>query len=411
MKNKGKETNGSVPTVRDYSELQLTRVPSRACGQVKIQNKLVQQLRTVLKRQFRSYSRRQFLSKQWFLRKRSFLMRINRTFEEARLWHQLSRYQLLRLKFKSQVIIGNYIADFVCEKVRLIIEVDGNHHYDDPDVVFKDRQRTEYLNGLEYTVLRFPNREIRYQLNRSLAQIWDYCAEYLNGHDGTRHVKNPYHNKRIQLRLCDLESMTGIPKSTIQYYRKQGLLYTEDEQKDRSKIPSRVIQYYTLEHFEKLMHVHSMRVKLDTSSREMLYLFRCIEQAVILAQSPEEHTPEEISHQIDKIQEKYFIPPKKPIRLKDAKYGLPLRDFPSTLRQRFHVYRRENPYRNTMGGELQKVAFHRSLMSALGEVFTQQQEANPHSGRFLSPLGSLFERFLQIHYETPNSMLALFLSA
>jgi very-short-patch-repair endonuclease/DNA-binding transcriptional MerR regulator len=397
--------------VRDYSEIRFTRVPSQSKGKVKVQSQSITHLKSILKQQFRSYSRRQFLSKRWFLRKRAFMMRVRRTFEEARLWNNLSRYQLLRLKFKSQVVTGDYIADFVCDKVKLIIEVDGNHHYNDPEVVFNDRKRTQYLNGLEYTVLRFPNREIRYNLNWVLASLWNYCAAYSNQYHYTRYkgTDNPYHNKLDLFRLCDLVKLTGIPKSTIQYYRKMGLLYTEQEQTDRSKIPSEIIQHYTLEHLEKLKHIHSMRVKLEASSRDMLYLFRCIEESSLISQSPDPLTLEQIMSHLQKLEEKYFVAPKKPIKLKNSRYGLPWRDFASTLRPREHVYKEPNPYHNTPAGELVKINRHQQLMKTLGELFTQQQDLHPQSHRSRSPLGLLFERFMQLHYESPRFNISMFL--
>jgi very-short-patch-repair endonuclease len=59
-----------------------------------------------------------------------------------------------RYKFRHQVPIGRYIADFVCHKARLIVEIDGGQH---------DRsspQEAERSGFLQYRILRFWNNEV-----------------------------------------------------------------------------------------------------------------------------------------------------------------------------------------------------------------------------------------------------------
>ncbi len=67
------------------------------------------------------------------LRKRS-------TDAEKLLWKYLRSEQLEGLKFRRQQPIDNYIADFVCLKKRIIIEVDGGQHS-----VEKDKDREEII--------------------------------------------------------------------------------------------------------------------------------------------------------------------------------------------------------------------------------------------------------------------------
>ena len=86
-------------------------------------------------------------------------LRKNMTIQERKLWHILRNNAFYGLKFKRQVPIGNYVADFVCEQHNLIIELDGGQH-NEPENIEKDKQRTEYLNSLGYKVLRFWNFEI-----------------------------------------------------------------------------------------------------------------------------------------------------------------------------------------------------------------------------------------------------------
>ncbi|MGP8080513.1 MAG: endonuclease domain-containing protein [Dehalococcoidales bacterium] len=86
-------------------------------------------------------------------------LRKNSTNAEIRLWSKLRLRQLNGLQFYRQRIIVNYIVDFFCPKVKLIIEVDGGQHYfgkihDD------DLKRDEYLKNLGYKVLRFSDRDV-----------------------------------------------------------------------------------------------------------------------------------------------------------------------------------------------------------------------------------------------------------
>ncbi len=72
---------------------------------------------------------------------------------EAILWSQLLRAKHLKgYQFNRQFIIGNYIVDFVCRKLKLIIEIDGSSH--DTNGKY-DLERQEYLENEGYFVIRF----------------------------------------------------------------------------------------------------------------------------------------------------------------------------------------------------------------------------------------------------------------
>jgi very-short-patch-repair endonuclease len=55
-------------------------------------------------------------------------MRRKPTEAEQRLWHILRAKRLEGLKFRRQVPVGDYIADFASFRHRLIVEVDGSQH-------------------------------------------------------------------------------------------------------------------------------------------------------------------------------------------------------------------------------------------------------------------------------------------
>ena len=85
-------------------------------------------------------------------------LRKNMTFSEVLLWNEIKKKKL-KHTFNRQKIIGNYIVDFCCKELKLIIEVDGSSHtekkYD------YDIKREEFLRELGYKVVRYSDLEIK----------------------------------------------------------------------------------------------------------------------------------------------------------------------------------------------------------------------------------------------------------
>jgi very-short-patch-repair endonuclease len=71
---------------------------------------------------------------------------------ERRVWYRLRRRNLAGYKFRRQVPIGPYFADFACMPGRLVVEIDGELH-DDPE---RDQRKTDYLETRGWKVLRIP---------------------------------------------------------------------------------------------------------------------------------------------------------------------------------------------------------------------------------------------------------------
>ena len=84
-------------------------------------------------------------------------LRKNQTDAEQRLWRNLRNFQLEGCKFRRQVVVGNYIVDFLCLEPKLIVEVDGGQHIDQYEY---DQVRTKYLASLGYQVIRFWNNDV-----------------------------------------------------------------------------------------------------------------------------------------------------------------------------------------------------------------------------------------------------------
>jgi len=97
-------------------------------------------------------------------------LRSNLTPAEAFLWKHLKSRQLEGKRFTKQHSIGNYIVDFYCASQRLVVELDGEVHNNSSAQEY-DAKRTEYLNSLDYTVLRFENKLVFYQLSAVLEEI------------------------------------------------------------------------------------------------------------------------------------------------------------------------------------------------------------------------------------------------
>ncbi len=97
-------------------------------------------------------------------------LRKNPTKAESQLWKALQKSQLEGTKFRRQHSIVNYIVDFYSVKEKLIVELDGKVHDNFINEEY-DRKRTEYLESLGFTVLRFENYLVFEQLDMVLEAI------------------------------------------------------------------------------------------------------------------------------------------------------------------------------------------------------------------------------------------------
>src|SRR6266481_2409684 len=86
-------------------------------------------------------------------------LRRNENAAEQRMWSILRAKRMGGFKFRRQHALGRYIADFICLKARLVIEVDGETHgtVQSPDL---DAKRTEEIELMGYRVIRFWNHDV-----------------------------------------------------------------------------------------------------------------------------------------------------------------------------------------------------------------------------------------------------------
>ena len=78
---------------------------------------------------------------------------------ESIMWDILKSRNVDGHKFRRQHIIKDYIVDFVCLHKKIVIEIDGQYHLQDQQIV-KDTSRTEELQQDGFTVIRFSNEEV-----------------------------------------------------------------------------------------------------------------------------------------------------------------------------------------------------------------------------------------------------------
>jgi very-short-patch-repair endonuclease len=84
-------------------------------------------------------------------------LRHNMTEAERRVWQILRSHGMNGYKFRRQVPIGRYIADFACHEARLIVEIDGGQHDRSSP---QEAERSGFLQNEGYRILRFWNNEV-----------------------------------------------------------------------------------------------------------------------------------------------------------------------------------------------------------------------------------------------------------
>jgi very-short-patch-repair endonuclease len=86
---------------------------------------------------------------------------------EALLWNQLKKKQT-GYDFTKQKPIGNYIADFYCKELKLVIEIDGESHTGKKEY---DKARDEYMNALGIIVIHINDIEVKKKMRGVLKKI------------------------------------------------------------------------------------------------------------------------------------------------------------------------------------------------------------------------------------------------
>ena len=85
-------------------------------------------------------------------------LRNRMTFAEKLLWSRI-RNNKLGYHFRRQHPASNYIVDFYCNKLQLVIELDGSI-YSKTTVQIDDQSKEESLRSYDLHVIRFTNDEV-----------------------------------------------------------------------------------------------------------------------------------------------------------------------------------------------------------------------------------------------------------
>ncbi len=104
-------------------------------------------------------------------------LRKTMTKSETILWKYIKGEQLL-VKFRRQVSIKNYIVDFYCPQLKLIIEVDGSTHNEE-EVFKKDIERDKILQDLGFKIIRYNSERVFNNLNEVLSDLYTICEKML----------------------------------------------------------------------------------------------------------------------------------------------------------------------------------------------------------------------------------------
>jgi very-short-patch-repair endonuclease len=112
-------------------------------------------------------------------------LRSHSTLSEILLWQKLRASQFRGFAFNRQKLLGNYIVDFYCRKLNLVIEVDGNSHFFEESVM-EDQERQNVIERMGLNFLRFSDLEVK----RSMPTVLEEIGYFIEDFEG-KMAKNP----------------------------------------------------------------------------------------------------------------------------------------------------------------------------------------------------------------------------
>ncbi len=87
---------------------------------------------------------------------RARMLRRDMTDAERALWYLLRSRRFSGFKFRRQVPVGPYVADFLCFDRRIVVECDGSQHAEN----LRDARRDAWLAANGFRTLRFWNHDV-----------------------------------------------------------------------------------------------------------------------------------------------------------------------------------------------------------------------------------------------------------
>ena len=108
-------------------------------------------------------------------------LRKEMTKAEACLWKYVLRASKMKgFQFRRQRPVMQYIADFMCKELMLIIEVDGSIHQLE-EIIKNDEVRQKALEAAGFTVLRFTNEEVL----KDIQSVYSYLEDWIDKKTGS----------------------------------------------------------------------------------------------------------------------------------------------------------------------------------------------------------------------------------
>lgn len=104
-------------------------------------------------------------------------MRNESTLSEVLLWKELRAGQYRGYDFNRQKPLDNYIADFYCKKLDLVIEIDGISH-SSAEAVEKDKKRDEAMKKYGLTVMRIKDIQVKRKMHAVLDEINNFIDDW-----------------------------------------------------------------------------------------------------------------------------------------------------------------------------------------------------------------------------------------
>ena len=120
------------------------------------------------KAKFMKYSQLPYNPK---LKEKAKQLRKARNLSEVLFWNAVKNKQLRGLDFERQKIIGNYIVDFYCPELGLVVEIDGQSHDFEGEY---DQNREKFLVNLDLEVIHYSDLEIKKGLDVIMRNLYNY---------------------------------------------------------------------------------------------------------------------------------------------------------------------------------------------------------------------------------------------
>jgi very-short-patch-repair endonuclease len=102
-------------------------------------------------------------------------LRKQMTLAEILLWQQVKGKQVLGFDFHRQKPIDEYVVDFYCPRLKLVLEIDGDSHEGREEA---DRIRQEILESMGLTVIRFEDSEVKSNMDGVLDQLREWIESH-----------------------------------------------------------------------------------------------------------------------------------------------------------------------------------------------------------------------------------------